>query len=1376
MKTDVKKLLLLFMSLFVCLGASADDWYLLGGGPDGWEFNASTTPKFEQNGSEYKITLTDYDMWGSTDATNKGFKIVKVTDGNSPEYWGTTATATSNANTKLYTGSSNVVTDKRYCTGTLYWKPNSSELWIPDGALFDKTEPSTVTWSYAFGDSNCTWIDMTEADGVLYFDAKVQSSYTQIWVKDSDGNLYGQTNNTNLAYKSSVTLQKYETQTSNKGIWTDKFDTSKTYRFTWTPSTLNLAAGDPVEAPTDVTVTLDLNGNNYTALWCKCGDEAAKAMTISNGVATLTVPAGYTGISIYDNEACTNLVKTFEKSADNTYTLDVAMTAITLNAAARGWSSAWVHYTYVDASVVTRATLIGATEMTSSGNGTYSAEIPATYTAILFSETKTGAQVTFDVNATGNYVLEEVPAEVWYVGTTNTGNESDWSQMTYDSATGCWTSTINIANESTWKSLKFNTSKSDTNAYGKTVKADGYNLTVGTWYKTTSHNTIVENADKGRWAIWIDPKTGTGDLTIWLDTEHHAVLVGKDYFAYETPKEYGDYYIIGDINGVVDGTGKGWKIDDPAAKDNKWRFYKVNDEDPMVKAGKIDKNWYKLEVPASADGHNALCAQFKITDGQWNSDSNKGHEFTLDFDHGMQELGLSRTDYFLQYIKDNTAPRADQNSKFLYPNGFDAWGRIVELGMNKYTNPSDTDTNDKWIGDPYVFENEDDFNACVTFWSNKLKYPKGTEIDQTVIKDYFDNYRTAAYDATDAVDLTKATDIVSLRGGNKQYTANFHLDTNRITPADRQKSVVIYFLPPTDDVTTDGVTIRRGGKMFIYGKSQRLYFYYFNNEVEKERVKEVRVSVASSTNFNKGYYIDRATSMGNFELVEEPTVGPDGKTYPYYWRKLMTRGYEDRHNQGDSFTAQFTTVIADESGNLKTTLSERKSINCGNVYLMDVTDSYKVRFRYHPAADDTRTIREVRMIVATPTAGDKALAVRSRTEAAAATETTVDNYSWNDSNYYPMDVVDGWYTTSIDSRMGSDYIVFQVTFTGNARATEKEVFYYDPNNRSKWIKMQNTDKDVHIYAAGEDDLSVGDMLFSHLSGGSNTEVQLVIIPAKEDTPYYYYDENKKEILYNVYVSETNSLEWPNTWDNTPYKDINLSSYIGKTVYVYAGVKYSGSDVEHAAVARYTVPETETDNLHIESVEGFKGHSLCGWDECKLPEGTVHNANAENLWHMVAKYDGTMADGTETVNWIKYTSALRQGYDEKQPDGSTKFVEVLGEDEATWQHGDAKSSAHQMLNFGKVLYLVTVEKASTERAAAPAARATGDAIKDFTGRNAVGYAFYASDDHTTGIESVSADTEDAEPVYYNLQGVRIENPAAGHIYIEVRGTAVRKVRL
>ena len=43
---------------------------------------------------------------------------------------------------------------------------------------------------------------------------------------------------------------------------------------------------------------------------------------------------------------------------------------------------------------------------------------------------------------------------------------------------------------------------------------------------------------------------------------------------------------------------------------------------------------------------------------------------------------------------------------------------------------------------------------------------------------------------------------------------------------------------------------------------------------------------------------------------------------------------------------------------------------------------------------------------------------------------------------------------------------------------------------------------------------------------------------------------------------------------------------------------------------------------------------------------------------------------------------------------------------------------------------------------------------------------------SGVDAVEASGEEVAPVYYNLQGVRVENPAAG-LYIVVRGSKVTK---
>ena len=46
---------------------------------------------------------------------------------------------------------------------------------------------------------------------------------------------------------------------------------------------------------------------------------------------------------------------------------------------------------------------------------------------------------------------------------------------------------------------------------------------------------------------------------------------------------------------------------------------------------------------------------------------------------------------------------------------------------------------------------------------------------------------------------------------------------------------------------------------------------------------------------------------------------------------------------------------------------------------------------------------------------------------------------------------------------------------------------------------------------------------------------------------------------------------------------------------------------------------------------------------------------------------------------------------------------------------------------------------------------------------------------TGVEDIAVDgVEDGEAVYYNMQGVRVANPAAGNLYIRVQGSKAAKV--
>lgn len=51
-----------------------------------------------------------------------------------------------------------------------------------------------------------------------------------------------------------------------------------------------------------------------------------------------------------------------------------------------------------------------------------------------------------------------------------------------------------------------------------------------------------------------------------------------------------------------------------------------------------------------------------------------------------------------------------------------------------------------------------------------------------------------------------------------------------------------------------------------------------------------------------------------------------------------------------------------------------------------------------------------------------------------------------------------------------------------------------------------------------------------------------------------------------------------------------------------------------------------------------------------------------------------------------------------------------------------------------------------------------------------------DGETTGVDNVIADAEDGDVIFYNLQGVRVENPRAGEVYIRVQGKNAEKVHI
>ena len=55
-----------------------------------------------------------------------------------------------------------------------------------------------------------------------------------------------------------------------------------------------------------------------------------------------------------------------------------------------------------------------------------------------------------------------------------------------------------------------------------------------------------------------------------------------------------------------------------------------------------------------------------------------------------------------------------------------------------------------------------------------------------------------------------------------------------------------------------------------------------------------------------------------------------------------------------------------------------------------------------------------------------------------------------------------------------------------------------------------------------------------------------------------------------------------------------------------------------------------------------------------------------------------------------------------------------------------------------------------------------------------YSHTPSNNNVTGVEDVLAEGESGEVVYYNLQGIRVDNPKAAGVYVRVQGKDVKKV--
>lgn len=145
-----------------------------------------------------------------------------------------------------------------------------------------------------------------------------------------------------------------------------------------------------------------------------------------------------------------------------------------------------------------------------------------------------------------------------------------------------------------------------------------------------------------------------------------------------------------------------------------------------------------------------------------------------------------------------------------------------------------------------------------------------------------------------------------------------------------------------------------------------------------------------------------------------------------------------------------------------------------------------------------------------------------------------------------------------------------------------------------------------------------------------------------------------------------------------------------------------------------------------------------------------------LWFMNTKYNGLIADIDAYVSHIAEAARFdrRRWRNEPAPDGGMGVVDnsdMQGRRDAAIAHLQAKINWLRG-QFGD--YTQTPAAVEPARDETPAA-----ALPDYL---------------SSGVEDVVADPSDAPAEYYTLQGIRVQEPARGNLYILRRGTAVSKV--
>ena len=427
----------------------------------------------------------------------------------------------------------------------------------------------------------------------------------------------------------------------------------------------------------------------------------------------------------------------------------------------------------------------------------------------------------------------------------------------------------------------------------------------------------------------------------------------------------------------------------------------------------------------------------------------------------------------------------------------------------------------------------------------------------------------------------------------------------------------------------------------------------------------------------------------------------------------------------------------------------------------------------------------------TPATGTK-LYADDKVTIACETEDAEITYTVNggESQAYPAEGIsfseDGTYTIKATATLTKD----GETATANAEATY--TYAVEAPQEIHAVRVTSTD---NILEGAEYVLALNDKAMGNTLGGTSSKPYIPTTAATYADDALIVDREKHAII-NFEPAESGKwyLKVSNFGETGGYVKSAISAGNNCTI---------GTDPEHAAEVTFTTVSGEvraqihyvtdgTDSYLAANNSANRYSCYTSYDDNgSKARPALYALPAEDMAFSAVGPDG--AEVSSTIDIENYKNAATGNYYNitvSYPKGTALYYRT--------------TSYHMMVNGVDVLKPIVVDdkeiipvlgefklapKAEAAAAAASVAAESGMnttviglaskgdfelRLQDAAGNVSEGKS-YKINGNATGVEDIAVDgVEDGEAVYYNMQGVRVANPAAGSLYIRVQGSKAAKV--